>query len=199
MQTIEAGFPNSVHNAQQCFRQILKALSEPGSQVTLEHHLGFEPLNAAASQVVMSLCDQQTALYLSAALTKNAGQPIEQALHNLAFHNGLSSAPINQADFVVVDAQEELDLSQLKAGTDSSPEQSATVLIQTNSLRTGPVFQISGPGIKHKLDLQLGDLSTSIVDYLLKPSHRFPLGLDFLFCHQQSLVAISRTTKLELR
>ncbi|GAB1622672.1 phosphonate C-P lyase system protein PhnH [Agarivorans aestuarii] len=199
MQTIEAGFPNSVHNAQQCFRQILKALSEPGSQVTLEHHLGFAPLNAAASQVVMSLCDQQTALYLSAALTKNAEQPIEQALHNLAFHNGLSPAPINQADFVVLDAQEELDLSQLKAGTDSSPEQSATVLIQTNSLHTGPVFQLSGPGIKHKLDLQLGDLSTSIVDYLLKPSHRFPLGLDFMFCHQQSLVAISRTTKLELR
>ncbi|UPW17243.1 phosphonate C-P lyase system protein PhnH [Agarivorans sp. TSD2052] len=198
MQQIEAGFDHSVHQAQQCFREVLKALSEPGTLVRLAHHSGFAPLNAASSQVIMSLCDQQTAVYLSPALAKTSEHSIEHAVHNLAFHNSIAATPLEQADFAVICGQQSVNLQALKAGCDSSPEHGATLLVQTEGFNTGPVFRISGPGIKQRLEIQLGQLSESLIDYLLKPSRRYPLGLDFMFCHQQSLVAISRTTKLEL-
>ncbi|MDO6765124.1 phosphonate C-P lyase system protein PhnH [Agarivorans sp. 1_MG-2023] len=197
MQHIESGFIDGIHNAQQCFRYILKALSEPGTVVTLNKHPGFSPLNAAASQIIMSLCDQQTGVYLSSALAESR-DGLEQAWHNLAFHNGVSSTPMEEADYLVVSGIEDLNLQRVKAGTDASPELSASVLVQTTGFDKGPRFRLSGPGIKHSVELQLGELSDSLVNYLLKPSHRYPLGIDFMFCHQQSLVAISRTTKLEL-
>ncbi|WP_163132559.1 phosphonate C-P lyase system protein PhnH [Agarivorans sp. Alg241-V36] len=198
MQQIETGFSHSVHNAQHCFRQILKALSEPGHQVELDKHQGFAPLNAAASQVIMSLCDQQTTVYLSPALGDSTTSNIEQAWHNLSFHNGVMAATLNQADFAVVSASENLNFRQLKAGSDESPEHSLSLIVQSTGFNQGPRFRLSGPGVKQPREIQLGELSDSIINYLLKPCHRYPLGIDFMFCHQQSLLAISRTSKLEL-
>jgi alpha-D-ribose 1-methylphosphonate 5-triphosphate synthase subunit PhnH len=197
MQQITSSFSQPVEHAQQCFRQILKALSEPGTKVTLQHHAGFAPLNAAASQILLSLCDQDTSLYLSPELATAEGE-LNSVWQNLAFHNGIKASSAEQADFVVIDQHSHIDLSQLKAGTELSPEHSATVIVQSNSFSSGPRLRLSGPGIAHSRELHLGDLSETLLNYLLKPAHSFPLGLDFMFCHQQSLIAISRTTRLEL-
>ncbi|GGB00864.1 phosphonate C-P lyase system protein PhnH [Agarivorans gilvus] len=197
MQHISNGFSQPVQHAQQCFRQILKALSEPGTKVTLQHHAGFAPLNAAASQILLSLCDQDTSLYLSPELTTTESD-LSSAWQNLAFHNGIKASNAELADFVVLNQQCNIKLNQLKAGTELSPEQSATVIVQSNSFSSGPRLKLSGPGIADSRELQLGELNEGLLNYLVKPSQRFPLGLDFMFCHQDSLIAVSRTTQLEL-
>ncbi|WP_432464652.1 phosphonate C-P lyase system protein PhnH [Agarivorans sp. QJM3NY_33] len=195
MLQIETGFAQPVHHAQHCFRQILKAFSEPGSRVSLNKHRGFAPLNPAASQVIMSLCDQHTGLYLSPELAKPTD--LAHAVANLAFHNGVQRTTLQQADFVVINSTQTIDLMQCKAGSDMSPEHSAMLLVQTEDLDSGPRFRLSGPGIQHPIIRQFGELGASLLDYLSKPSHHYPLGLEFVFCHQQSLLAISRTTQLE--
>lgn len=197
MSSIQAGFKDYVHDAQRCFRQVLKALSEPGSKVELFNHLGFTPLNPVVSQVMLTLCDSHTGIYLSPSLAiKN--NDTEEAIVNLAFHNGVPCAPLNKADFIVVSAHQAIDFSQCKAGSDSRPEQSATILVQIDSFTQGPKFRISGPGIEFPIEVQLGNLSDSFIAYLCKPTNSYPLGLDFMFCTQHALLAISRTTKLEL-
>ena len=75
--------------------------------------------------------------------------------------------------------------------------ESATVIVQTDSLCDGPLYRISGPGIQHPITIQLGQLSNSLQDYLIQPTHHYPLGLDFMFCCGEQMVAISRTTKVE--
>lgn len=41
MTTITTAFQDAVHDSQQCFRLLLKAMSEPGEIVTLEMSEGF--------------------------------------------------------------------------------------------------------------------------------------------------------------
>ncbi len=198
MQQISNGFSQPVQHAQQCFRQILKALSEPGTKVTLAHHAGFAPLNAAASQILLSLGDPNTGIFLSPSLASAEFSDISSAWQNLAFHNGIKPSTAEQADFVVIERNSKLALSQFKAGNEQSPENSATVIVQSNGFNCGPRLRLSGPGIPYSHELQLGELGENLLNYLLKPAHNFPLGLDFMFCHQDSLIAISRTTQLEL-
>lgn len=197
MNMIEKGFDHAVHDAQCCFRRILKALSEPGTLMTLDKHLGFSPLNAASSQIVMSLCDTQVGLYLSSALAADQ-KKIEQSLQNFTFHNGVSRCDLSSADFVVIDAGEAFDLSGCKAGCEMYPEKAATVIVQTDGFDCGPRYRVSGPGIADTKEIQLGHLSEALQTYLMKPLHRYPMGLDFMFCHEDKLVAISRTTQVEL-
>jgi alpha-D-ribose 1-methylphosphonate 5-triphosphate synthase subunit PhnH len=198
MLSIETGFSQKEHHAQHCFRQVLKALSEPGVKVCLDKHPGFKPLNPAASQIIMSLCDQHTGVYLSSELSDSPQTGRAHAWHNLAFHNGIVSCPIEQADFAVVNSHEAIDFNRLKAGTDSNPELSITLVIQTTDLTRGPRFRLTGPGVKTPREIYLGELSDNITNYLVHPCHSYPLGIDLMFCHQHSLIAISRTTQLEL-
>lgn len=197
MNAIVKGFDHQVHDAQTCFRHILKALSEPGKRVQLDKHNGFPPLNAATSQIIMSLCDQQTGIYISPEL-EGAEENLANSLQNLAFHNGVSKHPEEEADFAVISAHQPINFNVYNVGTDASPDESTTVIVQTDSLCDGPFYQISGPGIQHPIKIQLGQLSNDLQAYLLHPSHPYPLGLDFMFCVGNEMVAISRTTKVEL-
>lgn len=199
MSIIAPGFNQNVEQSQVCFRQLLTALSEPGIEVTLDQHAGFSPLNSAASQVILCLCDQLTPLYLSPFLAELVpGSDISQAQRNFTFHCNTKPSSLVNADFAVISSQESIQFSRLKVGTDEQPHQSVTLIIQTDDFTSGPKLTLSGPGIPNQRTVQLGQLHPKILQYLLAPSHPFPLGVDLLFCHQQSLIAISRTTKVEL-
>ncbi|MCE2596640.1 phosphonate C-P lyase system protein PhnH [Motilimonas cestriensis] len=199
MSIIAPGFSQPVEHSQSCFRQVLKALSEPGHIVTLDKHLGFAPLCASATQILMSLCDQHTPLYLSPRLEEIDGDAtINQAQRNLTFHCNTKPSALVNADFAVVSHSEGVNMARLKCGTDTSPESGTTLLVQSNGFDCGPEFKLTGPGIEHSRTVQLGNLSQSLVEYLVNSCHTYPLGIDILLCHQQQLLAISRTTKVEL-
>lgn len=196
MNSIEQGFVDPVHDAQFCFREILSALSEPGKQVKLDKHDGFTPLNASASQIVMSLCDGQVGVYLSPYLSQH-NQDIKQCLNNLNFHHGVQPQDLPDADFVVIDSQQAFDFNQCNVGSEMYPEHAATVIVLTESLNKGPKLKLTGPGIKESKTVQLGVLSEDLQHYLEAPIYDYPMGLDFMFCAGQELIAISRTTKVE--
>ena len=199
MNSIVKGFNDPIHDAQNCFRKILKALSEPGKQCIMDKHQGLAPLNAAASQIMMSLCDQQTGVHICSAINHEGEERILQhCLDNLIFHNSVVTCSQDKADFVVTSGKEEFNFNDYKMGTDENPEEGATIIVQTDSFCGGACFRISGPGIKNAFEVHLGDLSYSLQSYLLNPEYQYPLGLDFMFCYENTLIAISRTTKVEL-
>ena len=67
--TLQPAFTLAVQDAQQSFRRLLKAMSEPGVIVSL-HQLsqGWLPLNLASTSVLLTLADNDTPVWLSGAL-----------------------------------------------------------------------------------------------------------------------------------
>ena len=99
--TLQPAFTLAVQDAQQSFRRLLKAMSEPGVIVSL-HQLsqGWLPLNLASTSVLLTLADNDTPVWLSGALLNDI------ASQNLRFH---TNAPLveqpQQAVFAVADEQ----------------------------------------------------------------------------------------------
>lgn len=191
--TLLPGFTQPVHQSQQVFRLILKALSEPGSRVILPVNDGWRPLGKAATGVLLTLADAETPLAISPDLGSDS------VINNLRFHTG---APLAErpalAGLAVFDNR--LTAAQLEAlpyGTDISPELGAMVLVQIDSLDHGAALRLSGPGIEHPRRAAPA-LPAPLLDYLINRPRRFPLGLDFLLACDDGLMAIPRTTHVEV-
>ncbi|WP_410012439.1 phosphonate C-P lyase system protein PhnH [Sodalis sp. C49] len=191
--TLLPGFTQPVHQSQQAFRLILKALSEPGSRVTLPVKDGWHPLGKAATGVLLTLADGETPLAICPALGSDA------VINNLRFHTGapLAARPA-LASLAVFDNR--LTAAQLQAlahGTEISPELGAMVVVQIDSLDDGVPLRLSGPGIEHPRRAAPA-LPAPLLDYLVNRPQRFPLGLDFLLACEDGLMAIPRTTHVEV-
>lgn len=190
--TLLAGFNQPIEQSQQAFRLILKALSEPGITVSLQDGPAWGALNAASTAVLLTLADQETPLYLCAALSS------EQVLTNTRFHTGAPLAT-RQEDICLALYDHQLqaeDLNALPHGSEVSPEFSATLVVQISALAGGSPLRLSGPGIeKHREVSPL--LPAALKDYLLDRPQRFPLGLDILLTCGERLLAIPRTTRVE--
>lgn len=187
------GFTQPIDQSQQTFRLILKALSEPGHVVTLQGSPTWDRLNAASTAALLTLADQETPIQLSPELKS------EQALTNIRFH---SSAPLadraEEVCFALFDSQlQASDLQALPHGSEISPEFSATVIVQLASLEQGIALRLTGPGIEHQRIIS-PQLPPALLDYLLNRPQRFPLGLDFLLTCGECLLALPRTTHVEV-
>ncbi|WP_035477530.1 phosphonate C-P lyase system protein PhnH [Aliagarivorans taiwanensis] len=191
---ITEGMRDVVHHSQACFRQVLTALSEPGSRHTLGRHAGFGDMSAAASEVVLSLCDGNTPLWLSPRLASQA-----EIGANLHFHCGVNLVDeTHAASFVVIGRGDHGDYvaKDFALGSEEYPDRSATVIIEVDQLDRGLSLAISGPGISGHKQICLGDLDPAWLNALREG--RFPLGLDLLFVAGDQLLALPRTTVVEV-
>ncbi len=191
--TLLTGFIHPVDQAQRSFRLILKALSEPGYRITLEDCPRWDAVAPAAAGVLLTLADGETPLYITPALCSDSVQA------TLRFHTGAPLVPaLTVAGFALFDRQlTGADLQALPCGDEVSPESGATVLVQLTGLDGGMPLSLRGPGIKDRRDIA-PVLPAALTEYLLTPPRRFPLGLDFLLLCENQLLAIPRTTQVEV-
>ena len=75
--TLQTAFNLPVQDAQQSFRRLLKAMSEPGVIVAL-HQLkhGWQPLGLATTSVLLTLVDGDTPANASAANSLTPSPPV---------------------------------------------------------------------------------------------------------------------------
>jgi alpha-D-ribose 1-methylphosphonate 5-triphosphate synthase subunit PhnH len=187
------GFAQPIEQSQQAFRLILKALSEPGHIVTLPDSPIWGALNAASTAALLTLADQETPIQLCLALES------EQVLTNIRFHSGapLANNP-EEVCFALFDTQlQAADLQALPHGSEISPEFSTTVVVQLDSLEQGTALRLTGPGIEQQRVIS-PSLPPVLLDYLINRPQRFPLGLDFLLTCGERLLALPRTTHVEV-
>lgn len=206
MNTITTAFPDAVHDSQHCFRQLLTALSEPGKLITLDRCSGFSSMHSAATQTLLTLADITTPLWLSSSLaSQNA------LIDNLSFHCGISIEPSQEkASFAVVAEQDLAEFSWMDAafyaGNEEYPDSSTTVIVELNSLSlasgttASQVLRLTGPGIKTHVEIDSGCIPASLITFLEQRQDRyaFPLGIDLLLVSGEALLAIPRTTKIEV-
>lgn len=192
--TLETAFTLPVQDAQHSFRRLLKAMSEPGAIVAL-HQLkhGWQPLNVATTSVLLTLADNDTPVWISTALQNDI---VSQSLR---FH---TNAPLveqpQQATFAVAsDTISSEQLNTLCEGSAVAPETSATLIVQVSSLSGGRMLRLTGAGIAEERMIA-PQLPSCILHELTERPHPFPLGVDLILTCGERLLAIPRTTHVEV-
>lgn len=207
MTTITTAFKDAVHDSQHCFRQLLKAMSEPGQTVSLDRCPGFGSMHSATTQTLLTMADNVTPIWLSPSFATD--QPI---IDNLRFYCGssIASSP-EHATFAVISAMDttsfDWSAAQFNLGSEEYPDQSTTVLVEFEGQLKGQTDEhkgqtvlLSGPGIESTQRLNITGAPEAFVKFLIQRQERFtfPLGVDLLLISHSQVVAIPRTTKVEV-
>ena len=190
---LRPGYDEPVLAAQSAFRQILSALSRPGTIETLalEEERTPAPLNAASTNVALTLLDNDTPVWLSPTLNT------AEVASYIRFHTG---APIvaqeEKAAFAFTMANELESLSAFNIGNDLYPETSTTLIVQLPSLGEGATrLELSGPGIETTSTLSLDGMGGALWEEWSHNSALFPCGIDMILTANDRLAALPRTTK----
>ncbi len=204
-ETVSAAWPglaDPAHDSQRLFRQILGAMSEPGTLETLV--LPAPPsdaLGAALWGVVLTLCDLETRVWIAADLDSPA---LRQAL---AFHTGarITDDPAS-ADFALLTHDAFDPEMPFALGSDTYPDRGTTLLVAVERLENDSNeargdtngWRLSGPGIADSRLLDIGDSPgcRRLMSRLGANRTSFPQGLDMIFGCGARLAAVPRSTRV---
>lgn len=78
-----------------------------------------------------------------------------------------------------------------------SPEKSTTVIIDVSSLSGGTPLRLSGPGLETSRIVD-PSLPPDILRYLCHRPDPFPQGIDLMFTCADAMMALPRTTYVEV-
>ena len=190
-----AGFSHEAFGSQAVFRAALSALSHPGRIQTLAHDAQVPPPgHAAAAVLLLALLDADTSLWLSPALADGI------ASRWLRFHTGCRLvADSREADFLWIARGDTLpDPKQLRLGSDNSPEQSATLVVEVDGLHAGGdgPWQLSGPGLREPAALRVDGLTPDFPGWWAHNHAGFPRGVDLFLATDTQLAGLPRTLRI---
>lgn len=188
---MQAAFQTPVHDSQHSFRLILQAMSEPGVKVTLPSVEANVSLQPATLAILLTLIDQDTRLWLDEAAQ-------QQSLSEyLSFHCSAVLMDDSQfADFAVItNTSSGVDFGRFYLGSEENPHESTTVIIQT--VFQGERSRLVGPGIEHCRELPLG-LPRYVLAQRQALSSLMPCGIDLILVDGQDMIALPRTTQIEV-
>jgi alpha-D-ribose 1-methylphosphonate 5-triphosphate synthase subunit PhnH len=189
--TLISGFSDPVQQAQQVFRALLKAMSEPGNLMQCNFtDQAPNGLDSASWQLALTLLDADTTVWLSPSLAKN-----HSVTSNLRFHCQCPIIEDSQiADFAIALASELPRLDDLNGGDPEYPDRSTTLIVQVTALSNEPFWTLTGPGIETRHNLRIAGLPKQFRDNMITNRSRFPLGIDTIYSCGTSLTALPRTT-----
>lgn len=199
VQTIKEGFKNPVYDSQSVFRKVLKSMSEPGVISIINAQLDDkpEPLFSSTYAIALTFFDHDTSIALSNSINNGA------VLSTLRFH---CSSPVlsdsQTVDFILCDESEIPDLGSLKLGTETYPDQSCTVIIETQNIekREGctssslDTYALTGAGIEDKHLVSCSAFTASLIKQRESLQKLFPQGVDLIFTHEDKFFCLPRTT-----
>ncbi len=189
-----AGFAQPVLSAQTTFRTVLNAVAHPGRAYPITVAVSAPPpLSPGAAALALTLCDHDTPLWLDAGLRAS-----EAVVAWLRFHCGSTIVDDpREAAFAI--ASEACDLPRFERfslGASDYPDRSTTIILQVESLHTGPVLQLTGPGIKDRQVVRASPLPDDIDARLIANRSRFPRGVDLLLVTDHEVAALPRSVRL---
>ncbi|MGB4117933.1 MAG: phosphonate C-P lyase system protein PhnH [Polaromonas sp.] len=196
LQRMQPGFDDPVLDSQGVFRRALQALSMPGRLVDLPA-LASVPKqgHSASALLLLALLDSDCALWLSPSLADTDAQTW------LRFHTGCRFVrEPAQANFLWLCAGDGWPaLSDMQAGSDEYPDQSATCIMEASSLQTGAdplAWSLSGPGILAPMGLTAEGLPADFVAQWASNHAAFPRGVDVLLTTSTQVLGLPRSTML---
>ena len=191
-------FENIGDSSQQVFRQLLKAMSEPGHIEKLDSDSSVKQLSEHDSVIypttwalVQTLLDADCRVALLPSMEKSV---IKQSLQFFTDSNMESN--YQYANFALLSIQELHNLDQFNSGTLESPHESCTLIVQTPEISNEPQMILEGPGIKKQRQLNIGGLEQEQIKALQGNHQNYPCGLDIIFCSPEKICALPRSTSI---
>jgi alpha-D-ribose 1-methylphosphonate 5-triphosphate synthase subunit PhnH len=188
-----AGFEDPVSDAQVTFRAVLEATARPGTTNSLRTLLAApEPLSAATAAIALTLCDQDTAIWLDVALRKS------EVVDWLRFHTGARVVDDpSRAAFAFIDTANDVPpFSAFNPGVPEYPDRSTTLVLQVASFREGAQCILTGPGIRDRQIMQAAPLPSDFAERLAANRRLLPCGVDLLLCTPTEIMALPRSVRL---
>jgi alpha-D-ribose 1-methylphosphonate 5-triphosphate synthase subunit PhnH len=196
MQSMVAGFDNEAFGSQAVFRVALQALSHPGQILTMPMDAQLpQHGHGAAALLLLGLLDADTTLWMSESLAQS------DAAAWLRFHTGcLCVSDPHEAQFLwLAQGQDSVwpALAQMRQGSDAYPDQSATCVIEVQSLQASASgWVLQGPGIATQQALQVQGLVADFQAQWADNHGRFPQGVDVFLTTPTQVVGLPRTTRI---
>jgi alpha-D-ribose 1-methylphosphonate 5-triphosphate synthase subunit PhnH len=181
--------------AQATFRAVLDATARPGTIVPIAQPLTAPPpLSVGAAAIALTLCDNDTPVWLDAALRTTPA-----VSEWLRFHTGarITEDAASAAFAFVNDATALPALEDFHLGTLEYPDRSTTIVVQVASFAEGARFALTGPGIRQPRTIQVAALPADITQRLAANRRLFPRGVDLVLVAGSDIMALPRTTHLQ--
>jgi alpha-D-ribose 1-methylphosphonate 5-triphosphate synthase subunit PhnH len=191
---LPAGFADKVLSAQSVFRSVMDAMARPGSVQRIQPATGAPgAVMRGTAAIALTLFDHDTPVWLDGRMSATA-----DVARWLKFH---TSAPdvvdSSIASFALIgDPQSLPALDRFAFGSNEYPDRSTTLILQVESLTDGPVVELQGPGIDGSAALRASIQPRDLFERLAINAALFPRGIDVVLVHDDSIVAIPRTTRL---
>jgi alpha-D-ribose 1-methylphosphonate 5-triphosphate synthase subunit PhnH len=190
---LPAGFADKVLSAQSTFRSVMDAMARPGTVQHISAAAGMPaPLMRGTAAIALTLFDHDTPIWLDRATsaTPDVGKWLK-------FHTGAPViADCAASSFAVIGNASDLPpLDRFALGSNEYPDRSTTLILQVESLSSGPAYELTGPGIDGATVLQ-ATISGNLFEQLAVNAALFPRGIDVVLVHEDTIVALPRTTRL---
>ena len=202
-----AGFADPVHGAQQAFRVLLGAMSEPGRVFMLPDAAAEglapadadlrPPMGAALAAALLTLLDADTPVHLAGELGNEAARAwlrFHTGARDGATVAGMTVAPARDVDAAL--------WSRLDLGTDDAPQSGATLFVEVDALSDLPspgavALKLRGAGIATSRDLAVAGLPPAFWQWRAALRSELPRGVDLVLACGARLAAIPRSTRVE--
>jgi alpha-D-ribose 1-methylphosphonate 5-triphosphate synthase subunit PhnH len=191
---LPAGFADKVLSAQSTFRSVMDAMARPGTVQRIVAASGAPAaMMRGTAAIALTLFDHDTPLWLDPQISGTS-----DVTKWLKFHTG---APViadsSVCSFALIgDARALPGLDRFAFGSNEYPDRSTTLIVQVESLTRGPVLELRGPGIEGTAVLRATIQPADLVARLEINQALFPRGIDVVLVHDDTIVAIPRTTRL---
>jgi len=191
---ITGGFADPVFDAQATFRAVMDAMARPG---TAQHAKAEaqppQPLSPIAAAVALTLCDNDTPLWLDPVLKQ-----APSIASWLGFHTGapLADTPADAHFALVADPASLIAFENFAQGTQEYPDRSTTLILQVTSLSSGEQLTLEGPGIDGPKTFAPTPLPRHFVEQWKQNRARFPRGVDLILVAPEGIACLPRTTRI---
>ncbi|CEA03538.1 Alpha-D-ribose 1-methylphosphonate 5-triphosphate synthase subunit PhnH [Jeotgalicoccus saudimassiliensis] len=182
-----------VHTTQQVYRQLVNASSRPGHIENIAEDVkNYSDFSDAALLTAMTLFDNEISFFSKDKTMRKELKVLTGAIPNKDH---------TTADFIVTKEADLKDeyFTEVMKGILISPEKSATLIIDVETVGEGTLYSLRGPGIKTETKVSLS-LDSHWIKLRNDICKEFPLGIDLILTDKHNnTVIIPRTTKVEVR
>jgi len=182
-----------VFDAQQHYRLILDSMARPGKINVIPPVEIDEPMdiNNASALIAFALLNTDASFYAAEG---------DEVSNFISLNTSAVNADLEDADLVFISGlHEEEFVQQLKAGTLSYPENSATIIADVNRISKVKInasleLTLKGPGVKDAEAIYIAGLNAAILDELKTQNEEFPLGIDLILTDRDNnMICIPRS------
>lgn len=196
-------FADETTDSQVTFRNILKAMSEPGIILDIDSSSALHDSRYSKNidqnklsclwSIAQTLLDSDCSVFVYPSISEKS------FLQSLIFYTGVCiSRDVKEADFIFMSMDEFKDLNEFNIGGIEKPHLSTTALVYVETITDEAQIILSGPGIKQSRSLALAGLDEEKASLLQNNHKLYPCGIDFIFCSDTKMTAIPRSTKIRI-